>query len=237
MKKVFAIFSLILISLLSFGCDNNLTDIVCEAISEVRYNLFEIKNEQLSVSFTSGFREDPYVIDGTSNAKKEFGVVIVRFLIDISNYSGLPSFILTVNDMDFDGDFELNPFDQTYVQDIETFVLDDSTISIKVLWNSFEFEGNLTNVSKNFAINHKDALKIMIKEFKPQLKKIIKNHTLLGETYIKIISDPSYLLDKKYWYVCIIGRAGENYSVIIDPTTKQILAKNESNNSLILKEK
>lgn len=237
MKKVLAIFSLIFVIIFTFGCDNNLTKIVSESISEVRYNLFEIQNEQLSVFFTSGFREDPYVIDGISNAKKEFGVVTVRFLTDISDYSGLPSFVLTVNDMDFDGDFELNPFDQTYVQDIETFVLDDSTISIKVLWNSFEFEGNLTNISKNFVINYKDALKITVKEFKPQLKKMIKNHTLLGEVYIKIISDPSYLLDKKYWYVCVIGREGENYSVIIDPTTKQILAKNESSNSLILKEK
>lgn len=235
MKKGFVLFSLLFVVVFTFGCDNNLNEIVSNAISEVRYNLFETKNEQLSVSFTSGFREDPYVVDGISNAKKEFGVITVRFLTDISDYSGLPSFIITINNIDFDGDFELNPFDQTYVQDIETFVLNDATISIKILWNNFKFEDNLTNVSKNFAINHKDALKIMVKEFKPQLKKLVKNHTLLGEVYIKIITDPSLLIDKKYWYVCVIGREGENLSVIIDPTTKQILAKNESSNSLILK--
>lgn len=235
MKKFFALFSLVFISFFSFGCDNNLIEIVNDAISEVRYNLYEIKNDEISVSFMSGFREEPYVIDGISNAKKEFGVVTVKFLTDISNYSGLPNFILTVNDMDFDGNFELNPFDQTYVQDIETFVLDDATISIKVLWNNFQFEGNLTNISKSFNINHKDALKIMINEFKPQIKKLIKNHTLQGEVYIKIITDPSLLIDKKYWYVCVISRTGENYSAVIDPSTKEILAKNESSNSLILK--
>lgn len=232
MKKIFAILSLLLVSFFTFGCDNNLIEIVNGEVSEVRYNLFEIKNEQLSVFFTSGFREEPYVIDGVSNSKKEFGVITIRFLTDISNYSGLPSFIITINDMDFDGDFELNPFDQTYVQDIETFVLDDATISMKILWNNFEFEGTLTNVSNSFVINHKEALKIMIKEFKPQLQRLIQNHKFQGEVYIKIISDTSFLIDKKYWYVCVIGKTGENYSVVIDPQTKQILAKNESSNTL-----
>lgn len=234
MKKYIVMFLLFII-VFTCGCNENLLEIVNEAVSEVRYNLYENKSEELSITFMSGFREDPYVIDGISNAKKEFGVITIKFLIDITNYSGLPSFVLTVNDFDFDGDFELNPFDQTYVQDIETFVLDDATISIKVLWNSFSHEGNLTNVSKNFNINHKDALKIMVNEFKPQLKKLIKNHVLQGEVYIKIINDTSLLIDKKYWYVCVIGRAGENYSVVIDPSTKQILAKNESSNSLVLK--
>lgn len=232
MKKFFVILTLIFVGLSFYGCDSDLYKIVNEAVSEVRYNLYEADNEEISVKFTSGFREDPYVINGVSNSKKEFGVITVRFLKDITNYTGLPSFVLTVNDMDFDGEFELNPFDQTYVQDIETFVLDDSTLSIKVLWNSFNFEHQLENKSNSFNINHKDALKIMIKEFKPNFKKMIKNHAFQGEVYIKIVNDPSFLLDKTYWYVCAVGRSGENFSIIIDPVSKQILAKNESSNSL-----
>ena len=232
MKKFFMALIIIFISLSLCGCDGNLNKIVNEAVSEVRYNLFVANSEEIFVEFSSGFREDPYVINGVSNAKKEFGVVSVKFLKDMNSYDGLPSFVLTINGVNFDREFELNPFNQTYVQDIETFVLDDDVISIKVLWGDFCFESELENKSKNFNLNHKDVLKIMIKEFKSNLKKMIKNQTFQGEIYVKIIVDPSLLIEKTYWYVGVVGRTGQNYSIIIDPISKQILAKKESENSL-----
>jgi len=232
--KIFSLICLVLILLINFsGCKTNLSNDIQDKLSEVRFNLFSCSNEFINIKFTSGFREDPYVLNGKSENKKEFGVITVKFLMDTTNKNGMPNFIITISDMDFDGEFELNPFDQTYVQDIETFVLDASDIQIKVTWQDFEFESKMDNISKTFNYTHKDALEVFIKEYKTNIEKYLKINTDF-EVYVKIINDPSLEIDKNYFYVCLITNSGESLSVIIDPMTSKILAKNESNNQVIL---
>ncbi len=216
------------------GCNNaNLKAIVNEKLSEVRFNLFSASSDEINIKFTSGFREDPYILNGKSENKKEFGVITVKFLKNLPNTNASPNFVITIEDMDFDGVFELNPFDQTYVQDIETFVLDDSNVTIKIMFGELNFETSLKNVSKEFSINHKDALNIFIKEFEKDINLLLKNGKDF-EVYVKIISDPNFSLDKNYFYVCLISNSGISFSLIIDPLSGQILAKNESQNQLIL---
>ena len=232
-KHLTIIFILIFSAICFYGCNNNINLLVQEKISEVRFNLFNCFSDEINVNFTSGFRENPYILNGKSESKKEFGVITVKFLKEIENKNILPSFVITINDMDFDGEFELNPFDQTYVQDIETFVLDDSTISIKVMWGDFLFENELKNISKTFNCNHSKALNIFIKEYDKDIKYLLKNN-IDFEVYIKIINDPSLNIDKNYFYVCLLSTTGESLSVIIDPFSQEILVKNESKNQVIL---
>ena len=220
--KLFLVFIFFFSFLLLFGCKDNTNILVQEKISEVRFNLFTISSDEISVNFTSGFRENPYILNGKSENKKEFGVITVKFLKEQENKSSLPNFVITINDMDFDGEFELNPFDQTYVQDVETYVLDDSIIFIKIMWGDYSFEGELKNLSKTFNLSSKKALNIFIK------------NNIDFEVYVKIINDPSINLDKYYFYVCLITTNGESMSVIIDPNSQEILAKNESKNQIIL---
>lgn len=216
-----------------FGCGNNQNLIIQEKLSEVRYNLFMCQNDEVVVKFSSGFREDPYILNGKSENKKEFGIITVKFLKNIPNKSSLPTFVITISDMDFDGEFELNPFDQTYVQDIETFVLDESSVYIKISFGDFSFESSLKNVSKDFVINHKDALNTFVKTYQKDIQQILKSGGDF-EIYVKIINDPSLEIDKNYFYVCLISTIGESYSVVIDPQNGNILAKNESKNQVIL---
>ena len=234
--KIFKKFFLLIFicPLFLFGCNSaNLKAIVNEKLSEVRFNLFSASNDEINIKFTSGFREDPYILNGKSENKKEFGVITVKFLKNLPNTNASPNFVITIEDMDFDGVFELNPFDQTYVQDIETFVLDDSNVTIKIMFGELNFETSLKNVSKEFSINHKDALNIFIKEFEKDINLLLKNGKDF-EVYVKIISDPNFSLDKNYFYVCLISNSGISFSLIIDPLSGQILAKNESQNQLIL---
>lgn len=234
--KIFKKFFLLIFicPLFLFGCNNaNLKAIVNEKLSEVRFNLFSASSDEINIKFTSGFREDPYILNGKSENKKEFGVITVKFLKSLPNTNASPNFVITIEDMDFDGVFELNPFDQTYVQDIETFVLDDSNVTIKIMFGELNFETSLKNVSKEFSINHKDALNIFIKEFEKDINHLLKNGKDF-EVYVKIISDPNFSLDKNYFYVCLISNSGISFSLIIDPLSGQILAKNESQNQLIL---
>lgn len=235
MKKIFIISLIFCFSCLIFvaGCTNNLYLSVQEKLSEVRYNLFTGGNDEINVKFTSGFREDPYILDGISQSKKEFGIITVKFLKEISNKLTNPNFVITIESMDYDGEFELNPFDQTFVQDIETFVLDNTTISIKICYADFVFEGELKNISNSFSINHKDALNIFVKEFKKDIQTLLKNKKDF-EVYVKILSDPSLNIDKNYFYVCLLSNFGDSFSAIIDPYSGIILAKNENKNQQIL---
>lgn len=232
-SKNLLVLILILLCIPFFGCSNNLRTLVQNKLSEVRYNLFMACNDEIIVKFSSGFREDPYILNGKSENKKEFGIITVKFLKPISNKTSLPSFVITISDMDFDGEFELNPFDQTYVQDIETFVLDESSVYIKISFADFSFESSLKNVSKDFAISHKDALNTFVNTYQKEIQQILKsNHDF--EIYVKIINDPSLEIDKNYFYVCLISTIGESFSMVIDPQNGNILAKNESKNQLIL---
>lgn len=231
-KKI-VLFFILIFSVAIFGCQENINTLMQERLSEVRYNLFCFSSDEINIKFTSGFREDPYVLNGKSENKKEFGIITVKFLKEIPNKNANPNFVITIEDMDFDGGFELNPFDQTYVQDIKTFVLDEANISIKISFGELNFEATLKNVSKQFEINHKDALNIFIKEFKKEiisLTKLNKNF----EVYVKIIDDPSLEINKNYFYVCLLSDSGDSFSAIIDPITKLVLAKNESKNQVIL---
>lgn len=220
-----------LVVILISGCNNNFNNKIQESLSEVRYNLYSVSNEQINVTFMSGFREDPYVINGKSENKKEFGIITVKFLGEITNKSGLPNFIITINNVDFDGEFELNPFDQSYVQDIETYVLDNYEISIKIMWQDFVFEGDMKNISNGFNCNHKQALNIFTKEYKKEIEKLIKQNTSF-EIYVKIINDPSLEIDKNYFYVSLVSINGQNFSIIIDPLNAKILAKSQGNNTI-----
>ncbi|MBE5746421.1 MAG: hypothetical protein E7359_03955 [Clostridiales bacterium] len=232
MKKIiFCILGLLIILLT--GCKSDFNNIINESLSEVRYNLFAASNEYIDVKFMSGFRENPYVLNGKSENKKEFGVITIKFLAEIINKIGNPEFIITIEGMDFDGEFELNPFDQSYVQDIETFVLDSYEISIEITWQDFVFESDLTNISNSFNCNHKQALNIFTNTFKKDIEKLIKQNTSF-EIYVKIINDPSLDIDKNYFYVSLISSGGESFSLIIDPLNGKVLAKNQSKNSLIL---
>lgn len=215
------------------GCNTNFNNIINESLSEVRYNLFATSNDFINIRFTSGFREDPYIINGKSENKKEFGIITVKFLGETLNKTGNPEFVITINDMDFDGEFELNPFDQTFVQDIETFVLDNYEIYIKITWQDFIFESELVNISNSFNCTHKQALNLFTNEYKKNIEKLIKQN-ISFEIYVKILNDPSLDIDKDYFYVSLISTNGISLSIIIDPLNCKILAKNESSNQVIL---
>ena len=59
-----------------------------KSLSEVRQNFFIASDDLSNVSLSSGYREDPYAIDGVHNEMVPFGVIVFRtFLSNVSEPS------------------------------------------------------------------------------------------------------------------------------------------------------
>ncbi len=226
MKKFLILLSGIIIVctlLISFKKEDKI-DLSYANIAEVRYNLFSAEDNNLIVTFMSGKREEPYVLDGVPQKEVEFGIVTIVFKIEKPNVEDVTA-VLNINDKQYTSNLEENPFDGTYVYDIKTVVKDDDNLTINITWGDNNKAYNLQIQSQNWSCDWKKALKIASNEFKTEIENFTVNGKLEAEIYVKIIEDPSKNLDKKYWYVGLLSKTGKKIALIIDPETDEILAR------------
>ena len=223
MKRLTAIFLLIINCFLLTGCNKTYKSAL-STISEIRYNIFAGCSDHFDVTFMSGRREKDYVINGYNTELIDFGIVTIS-VKDPDAQINNPRFSLTINTLRYDDILEKNPFDGTYVADIKNIIDDDlNSITLKLFMGDIVEELTLQNLSINWKVDSKKALKIACKELSKELAPLITN-MFLGETYIKIIKDTIINNDSYYWYVNFASRNGIYHSIIIDPMTSEILAK------------
>ena len=187
-------------------------------ISEYRKNLFVNKTGNMLVTFTSGERESDYDLTGFKTPLVDFGVLTVRFDMDINDI--LPSFELKVNDKSFSGKLEKNPFDNSYVYDIEAQVEDKDDLTLTL--NDFEQNLKLVCVSSTWNSTWQDAVEIFNQKFNREITSHTKQGEFLGEIYVKIVSENKNL-ESVSWYVLCVCQDGNIYSCLINPNTKEIL--------------
>ena len=215
----------IVVSGLAFtGCSNKYYALAKENIAEQRQNLYVGESENLSATFMSGKREKDYVINGYNTELIDFGVVTVTLKNNNITKSDNATYSLLIGTNRYDGVMELNPFDGSYVADIKQIVNTTEGLVLDFSIGSFQEEITIINVSENWQINHNQALEIACDELKPYLKNMTES-TFMGEVYIKIIYDNKIQENAYFWYVNFVGRGGETHSIIINPTTGEILAK------------
>lgn len=222
MKKLFVL-SLICLSCFVFiGC-NKYLNVTKNSLSEIRHNIFTGSSDNFDITFMSGKREKNYVINGYNTELIDFGVLTVTLKNPNLNYTN-SSFALTINTLRYENILERNPFDDTLVADIGVLVNSDvTTINLRLIVDNVSEDIILTNISCDWKVDYNSALKIATKQLSEELKPYITNE-FLGETYIKII--PDTINNKDYlWYVHFVSRDGHKHSVLINPTTKEILAK------------
>lgn len=190
-------------------------------ISEYRKNLFVNKTGSLLATFTSGEREKEYDLSGFKTPLVEFGVLTVKFNMDVGDI--LPTFELSVNDKIFNGQLEKNPFDGSFVYDIECQVDDEDDITLKLI--DFEQNLRLVCVSKNWKSSWEDAVEVFNQKFNKELTMHTKDGKFLGEIYVKIVSDGRDL-ENIYWYVLCVLQDGNIYSCLINPNTLEVIQNN-----------
>ena len=224
MKKI-TIFVLIMINcFILTGC-NRYYNITRSSISEIRYNIFNGDSDNFNITFMSGQREKDYVVNGYNTDLIDFGIVTITIKNPNLSEPNNPTFALTIDTLRHEGVLERNPFDGTYVADIETIVDNNlPSISIKVFMGDNIEELQLTNISYDWKVSCYDALKLSCKELSQELKPLTQKE-FLGEVYIKIIKDTIINDGNYYWYVNFVSRNWIYHSTIINPLTSEILAK------------
>ena len=131
MRKLFFICVCCVLCLSTFLCGCGEVNFKTHAhtyISEYRKNLFANKTGSLLATFTSGERERDYDLTGVKTPLVDFGVLTVKFYMDIGDT--LPTFELKVNNKTYSGQLDKNPYDGSFVYDIETQVDDESDIPL-----------------------------------------------------------------------------------------------------------
>ena len=187
-------------------------------ISEYRKNLFVNKTGILLATFTSGEREKDYDLTGIKTPLVDFGVLTIKFNVNIGDT--LPTFELKVDDKTFLGTMEKNPYDGSFVYDIETQVKDESEITLKL--PDFEQNLKLICVSSGWNTTWEDSVEIFCQKYNKEIASHTKQGKFLGEIYVKIVSTDK-TLDNVFWYVLCVCQDGNIYACLINPNTREII--------------
>lgn len=221
-KFILISFCLVFCLFFLFGCKNNnngqLHQSYEENLSEYRQNLFVCKTEDYLVTLTSGKRETNYIMDGKTSTLTDFGVITVKF--EKLPASGKLQFELKVDADTYVGEFEINPFDNTFVYDISKQVSDESAVSLYLV--EFDETLNLECLSKNWEVDYKEALNIFAEKHASEISENMVNKTLKGEIYIKTVAENTNLSDI-YWYCLLVCESGEMYASLISVNTGTVV--------------
>lgn len=217
--------ALLCVGLLLTGCSANISTLVKKNLSEYRSGICYGESANFNATFTTGKREDPYVLNGKKEKLVEFGVLTITFNEEPTTP---PSYTLMIDTLQYSGKLERNPFNGTYVADICREVSDSTDVYLKVLGGGVNESVNLTNVSKYWEVSYKKALKIAGDEFSEVLQNYIKGSSLKAEVFLKIVGDLDDGTKNIYWYVCVLCQNGDTLACIVDPQTGEILARKDN---------
>jgi len=210
----FMVLSVFMFSILFVGCGSDDLKYFSQKVSDQRMNYFQGETTDYFVSFSSGVRESPYLLDGKVGDKVDFGIILIKpknsFQIESITYD------IFINNEQFVGEFEKSPFDDTYAGDINKKVLDDDVVVVKINNGSGEQEAILSSVSKDFKVDSFKALKIAIDELGENKTKLKEQNF---EIYIKLFQDITNKIQDKYWIVTFLCEDSQSFNVLINPTT------------------
>ena len=222
MKKFFlyffSLFFIFVINLSLSSCKSNVEEIISQNVSETRDDFYFAKDDDFFVSFTDGFRESNYVMDGKSSPLVEYGVIVVKTSKDLGKN---PKFVLKVGEKEYSGEMEINPFDLTFVADISQKVEKNPKISLFLPDFNKNFE--LNNLSSSWKITSTKALNIFVKE-KYDLVKPYFNDEAGAEIYVKLVGD-KLNEDSIFYYVLCVTQDAQVFGVLIDVYTAEVVQK------------
>lgn len=204
------------------GCSVKPEELAKNNLSLLHLNYFVGQTQNFSISLWSGYREEPYNLDGKKGELKEFCVVNVVPTSDIDTF-GL-GYTVEINEATYDGTFEQSPFDNSLGKDLEVKVNDTDSIYVYIIVNGESEISKVECISSNFQINQTQALDIAIEYASEKILTLSNNGETSIEGHCKIISTDKNL-GIYFWLVSFINENGDKFALIIDTTTGEIVTE------------
>lgn len=227
MKKILCVLSIAICGILFVGCGSTKKNEVnfSNHLIEVRNNIFAGQDETFYATVCTGEREQEYALDGAINELVPFGIVTLARLDNEKLGKDEYQFTLVVNGENIPGLLEKSPYDNTYSADIEQVIADDAEIKLELVIDGVNYSQQLTNMSKDFAVNKDKAITIACEQLKDSIKNLSQEKNNCSEAFVKILKDYSGESNRYYWYVGIISPEGKTSGVLIDATSGDIISK------------
>lgn len=213
---IIAFISIIILEALSISSSKkyNLT-------SQIQYNYFLLKNDNYIAELSCGLREDNFDYDGISNNKLEYGILKVE-IYGFTGYASNIDVVLNISDKNYPYILEKNPFDNSYMCDLEFIIQNNNKIKLKInaIDNNFnEFEC----VSNLWKMNYKSAQQKGYDVYNSFIKENNKNNKSC-ECYLTVIYN-GYQNTNYYWVFKVQTTDLKSKMIVIDTNTCEIVLK------------
>lgn len=220
-------FFLVLLSavLMLWGCTPQLEKDIRANISEIREFMLFGRDNNACVSMICGYRESEYKLNGVATDLIEFGVVTVKVFEQLSGDLDM-NYVLFVGTEKFDGVMAKNPFDGTFVIDIQKIIDRNANIVLQLNLGEWEKSYKLTRIDEDWGLGSDDCIGILLKQYKKELKSFYDNKEWCAEVYIKIIDESDENVSHFYFYVSVLGQKGASINMVISPKSGEVLASN-----------
>ena len=221
MKKILATLAVILSFLILFACADPIEKRQTN-LSELRDEVFAGGDEQVKITLCSGFREDPYIIDGQiPQNKTDFSVITVEGEFKDEELS----YRLTVNGETHEGKLLKHPFKASYSTEIALKTAVPPTIMLTGEGYAGNYE--LASVKTEEMITASEALEIAEVRLEDEIDDMEEDGTLKAEIYVRLLANPISSEGGYYWYVAYVPAKYEIKAVLIHPITREIVAVRE----------
>ncbi len=183
-------------------------------ISELRDGVFFAVGEDIEVSLITGVREEPFTPDGQSGEKREFSLLTI--LPKKANASILYSFELIYGDRVYGGEMNKHPLKNSFSYEIDERITE--ACSVTIIAPNYAQTFSLKSVIDEEFITADEAYRIAKKELRSPN----------GEIFVRLLQNPlTPSGEGYYWYIAFVESNYRIKAVLIEPISKEIVAKRE----------
>ena len=221
-KYLICLISLVLCLFVFFGCERATQNKFSACISENTFGLASSSDGKFKVDYKWGKRENPYASDGKTSPLIEYGVITATSLTGkLKNHTA--SYSILIDNKQYEGDFLVNPYDQTFVIDLRFIPTQTTDFEIEIINDDVAFAYTLQNVLGEGDATCDEVVSIAYNA----LKNSISTRLAEGETYeiyVRLVNSQNKDF-KPCWYVSVYTTKNQLFAVAVDPNTRIVLAR------------
>ena len=194
-----------------------------DSISELREQLLVGSSDGFSAELISGYREQPFSIDGERAEITDYALLTVT-PVDFTSSASLKVKIVTPGAV-IAGEAVRHPFENSYSFEVFQKINCD-TVNLSV--DGFG-QAELKSVKKGEEISASRALEIALDNQQNAISEYKNGSKFTGEIFIRLINNPLGEQDKCYWYVSLVPKAEPEriIAVLINVVSGEVEARRE----------